>query len=615
MAENLDSVQESAAGLNSTINVNNGNIENEVSGRQIRQVSFSTNTKKNTSTINVEQIDYNDSIYNNSVFDDDDDDGDQHHLNMLNEHNNMKWYKKPRVSLLAFIKLIQCIGDGSSLSSLINLTIIYVCQHSDNINFGDLTPINGSIFDEIPSICYSPTVQSITSRVQLKKQLISGIIGMIVASRLGALSDRIGRKPIMLYNAIISLLNTFLFIYIIKMNEEKSKLYYLILLSFIEGLSGGMSLSLAMSNSYVADCLLPKDRSKFFGRMIAVMLLGIGLGPLIGGYIIKLTGTPFGSIYFAISCNILYLILLSLIVPESLTKNSKKRAKSIHFLKIERKRRLSEIQIINNIKLNWIEYFKQLNFIEPLGIFFWNNKKLKSTRSKYNMLMLVFMEISFTSCTMGISSVLLIYITYAFQWNSSQTSFFISTLGISKGIALLILLPIILRILKKIYKIDSINLDMIDITMMRIGIIVELFGNIGLFLSKKGIQFLIVIACMALSTTISPALQSALIKHTPSHKIGELQGALALLTNITSTLAPAIFLYIYSLTVKTNPRIFFLVLVSIMTPIFIATFFFKHDDLSDDIEGFDNFTFEPQNNNINDNHNVSETSPLLENSN
>ena len=90
---------------------------------------------------------------------------------------------------------------------------------------------------------------------------------------LGALSDRYGRRPILLIGFCGLMINFF-------MTAMASALWMLIV-SRIFG--GGMQANAAVANAYVADITAPEDRAKRFGLMGAMFGIGFILGPVIGG--------------------------------------------------------------------------------------------------------------------------------------------------------------------------------------------------------------------------------------------------------------------------------------------------------------------------------------------
>ncbi len=92
---------------------------------------------------------------------------------------------------------------------------------------------------------------------------------------LGALSDRVGRRPVILVNILGSSLAYFLF-------GLANTLSLLMLARVLEGITGG---SISTAQAYIADVTPPEDRMKRFGLIGAVFGLGFVIGPAFGGFL------------------------------------------------------------------------------------------------------------------------------------------------------------------------------------------------------------------------------------------------------------------------------------------------------------------------------------------
>jgi len=92
---------------------------------------------------------------------------------------------------------------------------------------------------------------------------------------LGALSDRIGRRPVILVNILGSSIAYFLFGWV-------NSLWMLMLARVLEGITGG---SISTAQAYIADVTPPEDRMKRFGLIGAVFGLGFVIGPAFGGFL------------------------------------------------------------------------------------------------------------------------------------------------------------------------------------------------------------------------------------------------------------------------------------------------------------------------------------------
>ena len=92
---------------------------------------------------------------------------------------------------------------------------------------------------------------------------------LVAAPILGDLSDRYGRRPIL----IISLIGTVVSFVMLALAQSLTMLF---IARIVDGLSGG---NISTARAYVADVTEPKDRSRAFGLIGAAFGLGFILGP------------------------------------------------------------------------------------------------------------------------------------------------------------------------------------------------------------------------------------------------------------------------------------------------------------------------------------------------
>jgi MFS transporter, DHA1 family, tetracycline resistance protein len=96
---------------------------------------------------------------------------------------------------------------------------------------------------------------------------------LVAAPLLGDLSDRYGRRPLLIF----SLAGTVLSFVMLALAQSLSMLF---VARIIDGLSGG---NISTARAYVADVTAPKDRARAFGFMGAAFGLGFILGPALSG--------------------------------------------------------------------------------------------------------------------------------------------------------------------------------------------------------------------------------------------------------------------------------------------------------------------------------------------
>jgi len=133
-----------------------------------------------------------------------------------------------------------------------------------------------------------------------------GLMQFLFAPLMGALSDRFGRKPVLIA-AIVGMGLSFI------LTALATSLTMLLIGRLIGGITGA---SFSVANAYLADISSPEDRAKNFGRIGAAFGLGFIFGPFIGGFLGHIDlHLPF---YFAAALSLLNAVYGYFAVPESL---------------------------------------------------------------------------------------------------------------------------------------------------------------------------------------------------------------------------------------------------------------------------------------------------------
>jgi len=133
-----------------------------------------------------------------------------------------------------------------------------------------------------------------------------GFANFFASPVLGGLSDRYGRRPVLLIG-FCGLATSFL------LTAMATALWMLIVVRLV---SGAMQANISVSNAYVADITPPEERAKRFGMLGAMFGLGFILGPVMGGLLGAIDlRLPF---FAAGSLALLNLLYGWFVLPESL---------------------------------------------------------------------------------------------------------------------------------------------------------------------------------------------------------------------------------------------------------------------------------------------------------
>lgn len=130
---------------------------------------------------------------------------------------------------------------------------------------------------------------------------------LLGAPVLGRLSDRFGRRPILL----LSIFGTFLGFLLLGF---ASTLWMLFASRLIDGVTGG---NLSVAQAYITDVTEPKDRAKGLGLIGAAFGLGFIIGPVTGG-VLSQWGYAVPA-FVAAGLAFINLVLVFFWLPESLT--------------------------------------------------------------------------------------------------------------------------------------------------------------------------------------------------------------------------------------------------------------------------------------------------------
>ncbi|MGF9979065.1 MFS transporter [Viridibacillus arvi] len=153
---------------------------------------------------------------------------------------------------------------------------------------------------------------------------------------LGALSDKYGRRPLLLVCLFGSAIGYLVF-------GIGGALWVLFAGRIIEGIAGG---SISTIFAYFADIIPPEQRTKYFGWVSAVVGVGTVIGPTLGGLIAK-----FGysiPMYFGAIITLLNVVYGIFYMPESLAKNN--RLKEITFVRLNPFIQLANVLSMKNLK-------------------------------------------------------------------------------------------------------------------------------------------------------------------------------------------------------------------------------------------------------------------------
>jgi len=307
------------------------------------------------------------------------------------------------------------------------------------------------------------------------------LMQFIFSPVLGALSDRYGRRPVILISCLgIGLDYMFMAV--------APSLRWLFVGRVISGITTS---NVSTAFAYVTDVTAPEQRAKAFGTISAAFGLGFIIGPAIGGYLGGFgPRMPFWAAAFLSLANAFYGYF---VLPESLPPE--KRAKSA-----------------------W-------HMANPLG-------SLSLLRSHPELTGLSVVITLYYLAHQSLLSVWALYAEYRYAWNSRGIGWSLTVVGISSAVVSGALVG---PYVKKMGLRNS----------LLSGLIYGTLGFVGFGLAARGWQALAVIPLIALWGVAAPALQSLMSRRVDASSQGKLQGAINSLRSLTGMAGPPLFGYVF----------------------------------------------------------------------
>lgn len=307
------------------------------------------------------------------------------------------------------------------------------------------------------------------------------LMQFIAAPILGALSDRFGRRPVLLLSCLGLGLDYILM-------ALAPDLTWLFVGRVISGITAA---SFSTAAAYIADVTPPEKRAASYAMFGAAWGLGFVLGPAVGGvlsqYDLRL---PF---WLAAGLTLLNAGYGYFLLPESLPKENRKA-------------------------FSW----KRAN---PVG-------SLKLLRSHPDLLGLAAIILLYQLAHQVLQSVFVLYSRYRYGWDQSAVGFTLMAVGIA---SIIVQAFIVRRAAPKLS----------ERTMLTMGLVFGCIGYVIYGVAPSAYVFWCGIPVFALVGFFSPAIQGMMTKRVGVDEQGQLQGANSSLMGIAGMVGPSIFTIVF----------------------------------------------------------------------
>ncbi|HTL82435.1 MAG TPA: TCR/Tet family MFS transporter [Bacteroidia bacterium] len=357
------------------------------------------------------------------------------------------------------------------------LLFIFITLLIDVIGLGIIIPVMPDLIISILH-CSTPHASVISGWMMLAYSSMQFLFSPV----LGGLSDRFGRRPILLCSLFAFGIDYFILGF-------ANSIAFLFVGRFIAGVTGA---SFTTATAYIADISTPETRAKNFGMVGAAFGLGFIIGPAIGGMLGGLgLRVPF---FAAAGLSFLNTIYGYFIVPES--------------LKMENRR-----------KFEW----KRAN---PLGA-------LLHLR-RYPML--IGLAIAFLLMNLAgqsLPTTWAFFGKYQFKWSEGMIGVSLAVVGLSIALVQGGLNRIVIPKLgekRSIY----------------VGFCFYAIGMAACASSSATWMVFLALVPLALGGFAGPSMQSMMSSHVGANEQGELQGTLTSLMSVASIIGPLLFPFLFS---------------------------------------------------------------------
>jgi MFS transporter, DHA1 family, tetracycline resistance protein len=365
---------------------------------------------------------------------------------------------------------------GREVPRVINRSLILCTVFFDALGYGLLLPVLPDVvrrFDSDPSS---------VSRTFGYFIVVYAVVQFVAAPVLGNLSDRYGRRPILLASLAGAAIDYLLMAY-------APTLSLLLVGRIISGLTGA---SMAVAYAYMADISDERSRPENLGLVAAALGVGLVAGPGVGGALAQAgLSAPFLA---AAGFNFLNFAVALVFLPESLGAGARRR--------------------LDFARWTPLVSLRPLFRASPLTRLFW-----------------CFLLLSLAG--RATSSMWALFTAQRFAWSSVEIGASFAFMGLVMAIAQGALPRVLLKRLG-------------DARALRMGLLLSAATYAAITFTTRGWQLYVIVAMSAFSAVAVPVLQSCMSRAVPPNAQGELQGSLASIASLSAIAGPLVYTNVFA---------------------------------------------------------------------
>lgn len=387
------------------------------------------------------------------------------------------------------------------------LFLVFVILFLDIIGIAIIMPV-------LPAYLKQLTGDTVSDAAVDGGWLLLAYAGMqfLFAPFLGNLSDRFGRRPILLLSVLTFAFDNFIC-------AIATSFWMLFIGRVLAGISGG---SFATCSAYIADISTDENRAKNFGLIGIAFGVGFTIGPVIGGLLGEFG--PRVPFFGAAALSFVNFVAACFLLPETLE---------------EKNRRRFEWKRANPLgTLRQMRHYPGIGWILLVMFLYW------LAHAVYPSVW------SFVS-------------TYRYGWSEGQIGLSLGVFGVGAALVMTFALPRIVAVIGE-WKTAV------------LGLVFSVLALTGYALAWQGWVVYVVIVATTIENVADPPLRSIASGKVPPSAQGELQGALTSLSSITTIIGPIIFTQMFGYFTRPDAPVAFAGAPFLLAAFFIlvATLFF-----------------------------------------
>jgi len=374
--------------------------------------------------------------------------------------------------------------------------------------------------------------------------VIRGGLSLIVTTYMSALSDRQGRRPLIITAMVLTGFAHLCSWYIVFHLNNPSTYWWLMVPTVIDGLGGGAQLVALMCVAYISDMIPdPSQRARLIAIVDGCFFGSIAIGPTLGSFVIRWVGievlyigTFLGAVIAAgLSC---------LFLQESLSTYHQRRN--------------------STTKRSMRSRMDLLTF-----------EAVEDPACRRNARILLVCALCGTEFVQTFLPVLLLYPKRIFGWTAVESGYLVSAMSTTRTFWFLVGFPLAYARLAKIWTVHKDRVDKIDLLLMRIGILFTIVGYFSMGWSQTPLHYSISGIVDASSSIGLPIYKSAMIKHVPQGQFGTFMAGFNFLCSFVGVFGPTIFLKLYSWAFTWRAYLPFEVIGTLFVVLFLTTYLLK----------------------------------------